>query len=175
MKRIATVGILLVTMLCSACSTKKEEAKQANVTDIVKDVEAAYGDEFVATNVLDDATIKELIGIDPEWCEQLYAANSMMGIHPDLFVAAQAKTGDLDKVREAVETYRQNLVDSTMQYPMNLLKIQASRVDVYGDYVFFTLLGFIPMEVEEQGDDAILAAYEEQNQKAVDVIEGYLK
>lgn len=174
-RRLAAMGLLVVTMLCSACSAKKEEVKEANVADIVKDVEAAYGEDFVANNVLDNEMIKELIGIDAEWCEQLYAANSMISVHPDMFIAAEAKEGDLDKVKDAVESYRESIVSDTMQYPMNIQKTQASRVDVYGNYVFFTLLGFIPMELEDQGDDAMLAAYQELNQKAVDVIESYLK
>ena len=57
-----------------------------------------------------------------------------------------------------------------MQYPMNQIKVQASRVEQVGNYVFFILLGDIPMEVEEKGEDAILAAAKEQAQIAVDAI-----
>ena len=36
------------------------------------------------------------------------------------------------------------------------------------------MLGTVPMEVEEQGDDAILAEAEAQNQIAVEAIRGVL-
>ncbi|MDO5519209.1 MAG: DUF4358 domain-containing protein [bacterium] len=188
MKRRVTALLLgSMMILLSACGKSNNNDNENNaendttvnnnvaVEDIVKDVETAYGDDFVATNVLDHQTIKELMGIDPDWCEELYASNSMIGMQKDTFIAAKAKPKDLDKVKNAVTAYRDAMVADTMQYPMNIEKIQASRVDVYGNYVFFTLLGFIPSEVEEQGEDKILAAYQEQNQKAIDVIESYFK
>ena len=59
-----------------------------------------------------------------------------------------------------------------MQYPMNLPKIQASEVKVYGDYVFFIMLG----AADEEGldEEAALKFYQEQNQVAVKAIEGVL-
>ncbi|MDO5294370.1 MAG: DUF4358 domain-containing protein [bacterium] len=186
-RRVIALLLGSIMVLLAACgkSDNNDNANDAEngetvtnnveIEDIVRDVETAYGEEFVATNVLDNQTIKELMGIDPDWCEELYASNSMIGMHKDTFIAVKAKPEDLEKVKDAVTAYRENMVADTMQYPMNVEKIQASRVDVYGNYVFFTLLGFIPNEVEEQGEDKILAAYQEQNQKAVDVIEGYLK
>ncbi len=181
-KRLAMMLVLSITLLLVACSKKdnasEEESSVRNdvaIADIIKDVQEAYGDDFVATNVLDDATIKELMGIDAEWCDELYASNSMIGVHKDTFIAVKAKPEDLNKVIEAVNAYRDAMIDDTNQYPMNVQKIQASRIDVYGNYVFFTLLGFIPTGVEEQSDDEILKAYQEQNEKAVEVYESYFK
>lgn len=179
-KQVAVMLLMSMAVLFSACAKKDNSLKEKDTTtntvaiaDVIKDVEAAYGDEYVATNILDDETIKELIGIDADWCNELYAANSLVGTHKDILIAVKAKPEYLEKVLLAINEYRDKLIDETVQYPLNMQKIQASRIDTYGNYVFFTLLGFIPSEVEEKSDDEILAAYQEENLKAVDVYESY--
>ena len=52
---------------------------------------------------------------------------------------------------------------------MNLLKIQASKVETVGDYVFFVMLGTID-EMAYTEDSDMIKAYEEQNQIALDII-----
>ncbi len=62
-------------------------------------------------------------------------------------------------------------INDTMQYPMNLLKAQASRIYTKGDYVFFFMLGFIENELEETAtEEEQIDAYKEQNQIAVDAV-----
>ena len=70
-----------------------------------------------------------------------------------------------------MQAYRKRLLDDTMQYPMNLIKIQASQVVRYGNYVFFLMLGEVSMEDMERGDQAALEAAQAENQKAVDAVE----
>ena len=55
-----------------------------------------------------------------------------------------------------------------MQYPVNAVKIQASKVIAYGDYVFFVCLGEIPDDLDEDNEEAILAEAMKDNQIAVD-------
>ena len=68
------------------------------------------------------------------------------------------------------ETYGVSLVNDTMQYPMNLGKIQASRVERIGDYVCFVQLGADTSSVEEQGDEAVITYCQEQNELALEAI-----
>ena len=50
-----------------------------------------------------------------------------------------------------------------MQYPMNMPKIQASRVIRKGDYVFFLMLGYISSEEEELDEEKQVEAFQKQN------------
>ena len=76
-----------------------------------------------------------------------------------------------EEAKKALDAYRETLVNDTMQYPMNISKIQSSQVYVVGDYVFFIMLGQIPDEMLEQGDESeMLKASQEQNQIAIDAI-----
>lgn len=187
MKKIISLALVMVMMLALvACGNKGSETPQTTpeptpeainvpVKDIATKVAAAYGDDYAATMDLDETTIKEVIGIDPAWAEEIHAAGAMISANCDKLIIVKAKSENLEDVKKAMNTYRDALVADLMQYPMNQLKIQASQVDVYGNYVIYTCLGFIPMEVEEKGDDAILEAYKAENQKAVAVYDELLK
>ena len=98
----------------------------------------------------------------------------MMSVHVDTFIAVHANEGQADTVEEALNSYREYLVNDTMMYPMNIGKVAACRVYRNGDYVFFIMLGSIPLEVSDQGDEATKTYAEEQNEIAVKAIEELL-
>ena len=80
------------------------------------------------------------------------------------------------KIKNKLTAYRQGLINDTMQYPMNLLKIQASKVYVKGDYVFFIMLGYVDSNTEETStEEQVIEAYKAENQKAVDAINALFK
>ena len=59
-----------------------------------------------------------------------------------------------------------------MQYPMNIGKIQASQVEVVGDYACFIQLGADTVDMEDE--DAIRHC-QEQNEMAVKAIESVVQ
>ena len=61
-----------------------------------------------------------------------------------------------------------------MQYPMNVGKVQASRIETVGNYVMFVQLGGDTMQAAEEGDEAVVAMCQEINDKAVEAIRGRL-
>ena len=93
----------------------------------------------------------------------------------ETFIGVKAKEGKGDDVEKALTEYRERLVGDTMQYPMNVSKIQASQVVRHGDYVFFVMLGGPDDAAMEQGDEAALKSAEENNKIAIDVIDGFFK
>ena len=90
--------------------------------------------------------------------------------HVDTLLIIHAKDGKVEEVENALNAYRDSLVNDTMQYPMNLGKIQASRVERIGDYVCFVQLGADTSSVEEQGDEAVITYCQEQNELALEAI-----
>ncbi|BBF44766.1 protein of unknown function DUF4358 [Lachnospiraceae bacterium KM106-2] len=175
MKKTSILIVTVLLMLAVAGCSKKEEKKQeyrndVKVSDLVESVKETYGDEYIPNVQYTEEEIETIFGVKKEWFEEAIAEGPRMSANVDTFVAVKAKKDSVDKVKEALEAYRDGLVKDTMQYPMNQLKIQGSRVTVVGDYAFFTMLGVIPSDVEEQGDDAVIQKAEELNQKAIDVI-----
>lgn len=134
-----------------------------------EEIKTAYGEVYVPNMPFTKENLDEQFGIKADWYDAAIAEGPMMSAHVDKFIAIHATEGNLENVQNALNKYRETLVADTMQYPMNLLKIQASKVETVGDYVFFIMLGTID-EMAYTEDSDMIKAYEEQNQIAIDII-----
>jgi len=132
-------------------------------------VVALVGEEnYVANMPYDTATLSELFGIDSTWYDAAIAEGPMMSVHVDKFVAIHATEGNVENVAKALNEYRDVLVADTMQYPMNVAKIQGSVVETVGDYVFFSMVGSLDiMDYPEESD--LIDAYTEINTQVIDI------
>lgn len=181
-KTILSVIMIAVIFSMSACSGNKAGngadtgaiTNDVSIEELHNAVKSAYGEDYIPSMPYDDASLMDVFGVEKAWYEEYIAEGPMISAHVDTFVAVKAKNGSIEDVKKALNEYRDKLLADTMQYPSNLAKIQASRVVSYGNYTFFIMLGIIPMETEEEGEEAMLTAYEEQNGKAVTAIEGLL-
>lgn len=193
LKKILAAG-LIVTMALSfaACSksnndnnndnnkntessTDKEQQVNVKLTDIRDAVKEAFGEDYIPNMEYDDAFITDTLGLTADDYDEIVAEGSLVSFHIDTFIAVKAKSGKADVVEERLNSYRDYLINDSMMYPVNAVKIQASQVVRHGDYVFFVSLGVIDMETQEQGDDAILALAKEKTKLAVDTIDSFFK
>jgi len=113
----------------------------------------------------------EVIGIDMSNVESFIAEMPMMSAHVDTFIGIKAKEGKADQVEEELKAYHNNILENSMQYPMNEDKVKASQVIRKGDYVFMMMLGQIPDETIS--DTAAFA--KEQMQIGLDKLEEIFK
>lgn len=109
-------------------------------------------------------------GLTADMYEDYMGEMPMMSTHVDTLLIVKAKEGQADMVEETLEAYRTDLVENSLQYPMNMGKVQAAMVGREGDYVSFVLLGGDLAAVEEEGDEAVIAYCKEQNQRVMDII-----
>lgn len=108
-------------------------------------------------------------GITADMYEDYMAESPMISANVDTLILIKAKEGTVEAVEEALTAYRENLVNDTMQYPMNIGKIQASRIERIGNYVCFVQLGGnIDMDAS---DEEVITQCQEQNELAIAVIE----
>lgn len=173
---MSATGIVTVNNVKVAQAAKKK-VKAPSLKKIHKAIVNAYGDEFVANVALTSDEIKERYGIAPSWYTAISAEIPMISTNVDTLIIAKAKNNNTKKkIKNKLTQYRKSLIKDSQQYPMNLIKIQASKVYEKGDYVFFIMLGFIDDSVEQSGDDSkILAAYQAENKKAVKAINALFK
>ncbi|WP_167955774.1 DUF4358 domain-containing protein [Anaerosporobacter faecicola] len=171
------VGVMALSLVaCGKKNENKEEAvKDVELSTIHSAVSEAYGDSYYPNMDYDAETLENIFGVKAEWCEEFIAQGPMMSASVDTFLAIKANEGNVQNVVDALQSYRDYLINDSMQYPTNKVKVQASEVKKVGNYVFFILLGEIPMEVEEQGEDAILATAKEQVAIAVNTIDELFK
>ncbi len=147
--------------------------KAPTIKKIHKAVADAYGENFVANYALTAEEANERFGLSSGWYKAVSADIPMISTNIDTLVIVRSKNAkSKKKIKKALKNYQQVQINDTMQYPNNLLKAQASKVYVKGEYVFFIMLGFIDNALEEAGvEEDMIEGYREQNQIAVDAID----
>ena len=155
----------------------KKKAKTPSVKKIRKAITDLLGENYLANMSLTKDEIKERFGLQPSWYTDVIAEIPMMTAHVDTLVIAKAKNKNTKKkIKKQLTDYRNILINDTLQYPMNLLKIQASKVYVKNDYVFFLLLGHVDSSSEETStEEQIIEEYKAEIKKITDTINSLFK
>ena len=143
----------------------------SDVTDAVK---KAYGENYLPSMDLTADDLSSRFGLNSDDYAAAYGQVAMISTQVDTFVAVEAKEGKADAVASALNSYRDDLVNNSMQYPMNIPKVNASRVYQKGNYVFFLMLGAAAPNDVMDDEAASLTFYQQQNDIAVKAIDGVL-
>ena len=184
MKRMLCALLALwLTLSLTAC--QKEETKTIDLNALHNEIKEAYGESYVPTEPMEGTDVNARYGLTEDMYTELIAEFPMISVNVDEFVAVHAAEGKAETVKAALEAYQKNLQENSMQYPMNLPKIQASQVISHGDYTFFVMLSFME---DPSGDGEVTsiddaAAAEEEalkkaqqdNQPAIDIINRYFE
>ena len=118
------------------------------------------------------AEFLEGFGLTADLYDEFFGEMPMISTNVDTLIVIKAAEGKLEAVEGVLNAYRENLVNDTMQYPMNLGKIQASEVKTIGNYVCFVQLGGDVMDALEKGDEAVITHCQAQNALAIEALEG---
>lgn len=138
-------------------------------------VVAALGENFWPNMEIPADFLEMTYGVTPDMYDAYVADMPMISANVDTLIIVQAKEGQVEAVEAALNAYRDVLVSDTFQYPANLGKIQASRVDVIGNFVCFIQLGADVMDALEQGDEAVITQCQEANQTAYDAMKAVVE
>ncbi len=152
----------------TATQSPKDAAKA--LQSAKKAVTDALGDNYWPDSEIPEEMLNETYGVSADLYDAYLGEAPMISVNVDTLLIIHAKDGKVEDVENALNAYRDNLVNNTMQYPMNLGKIHASRIECVGDYVCFVQLGADTSSVEEQGDDAVITYCQEQNELALEAI-----
>ena len=155
--------------------SQTETAADVSLDELLDKIKEAYGDRYAPNSEMDPQLLEDLAGLTPDLYEDYVAEMPLISTFVETFIGVKAADGKGDEVEKVLSAYRDRLVSDTMQYPMNLSKIQASQVVRHGDYVFFVMLGAADDAELEKGDEAALNSAKENNQIAIDVIDGFFK
>lgn len=152
--------------------TSQEPAKQPALNEIHEAVKDAYGENYFPNQTMEGEMLSELTGLNMENVQEVIAETPMISINPDIFIAVKAKEGKGDEVKAELEKHKDYLINESLQYPMNMAKVGATKVIQHGDYVFLLTLGGI-FEGENEEEAAQFA--EDQVKIGVDTINGFFK
>lgn len=141
------------------------------IQEIYEAVKKAYGEAYWPNMQVQGETtyMSETYGLDESWYDAAVAEISMISANVDTFIIIHATEGNLENVQKALTKYQDYLKNDSMQYPMNLPKVQGSRLETVGNYVCFMMLGQVD-ETAYDSDEEMITAFSELNQIAVDEI-----
>ena len=141
------------------------------LSTILDAVKSAYGENYLPSMDLTAEDLKTRFGLNSEDYTEAIGQVAMMSTQVDTFVAVHAKEGKAESIVSALNAYRDDLVNNSLQYPMNIPKVNASKVYQKGDYVFFIMLGAFAPDDLLADEPAAVTFHEEQNQIAIDAID----
>lgn len=130
----------------------------------------AVGENYFPNMPLDPEMLEANFGITSDMYDDYMAEMPMISTNVDTLLIIKAKDGKVEAIEEALNTYREGMVNDTMQYPMNVGKIQASRIERIGNYVCFVQLGGDVMTAMETGEEAVIQQCSQANELVIEVI-----
>lgn len=152
-------------------ASETESAVSSETVDtILGEIKEAYGETYMPNMELDPQMLKDITGITPDQYLGYAAEMPLISTFVETFIGIEAADGAADDVETALNAYRDGLLENSLQYPMNLPKIQASQVVRHDNFVFFVMLGAPDDASLEEGDEAALESAVENNQIAIDII-----
>ncbi|MDO5416152.1 MAG: DUF4358 domain-containing protein [Lachnospiraceae bacterium] len=147
------------------------EAKKVELADVQAALKEALGEQYIPSMEFDAEMFQNTFGVDAELYDSFLAEGPMISVHVEQFVGVKAKEGKGEEVEKALNAYRDNLVENSMQYPMNMPTIEASQVLRMGDDVYFIMLGRADDAAFEESEEKALESAKENNAKAVKIVE----
>ena len=155
----------------SSAASDAGEAVEGVLSGIHTGVKELFGEAYTANMAVEEDQLEERYGVKKEWVKDFIAEMPMMSAHVDQFVAIEAVSDEAaGEVEKALTAYRDKIAGDTMQYPMNLAKVQAARVERFDNYVFMVLLGETNDEAMDMSEEDQLTYYQGENQRVIDLI-----
>lgn len=157
--------------------TETAEEKPMSAEEVAETLQSAkeavinaLGDNYWPDSEIPEEMLNDTFGVSADLYDGYLGESPMISVNVDTLLIIHAKDGKVEEVENALNAYRDQMVNDTMQYPMNLGKIQASRIERVGDYVCFVQLGADTSEAEEQGEEAVITYCQEQNELALEAV-----
>lgn len=147
-----------------------EPVQESSLMYLRDAVAEALGEDYWPDSVMEPEYVQDLYGLKPDMYEDIFVETPMIGTNVDTLIIVQAKKDRVEDVEKALNTYREGEINNTMQYPMNIGKVQASRIETIDNYVFFIQLGGSSVDAEEEGEEKVMELSREQNEKALEAI-----
>lgn len=148
MKKI--IRVLLMTMsiaMIFSTGCKKEEVIKVEqevstmINKVHAGVKSSLGELYIPDMVMEKEQLEDILGVPVSDLSNFVAELPMMSTHVDTFIGVGANEDNLKTIEEGLNKYREHLIKDTFQYPMNMAKIQASKVVTFENDVYFILLG----------------------------------
>lgn len=141
------------------------------LTQLKDSVKELLGDKYWPEVDLTKEELEQKTGITEDMYVDFLAEKQVLDAHIDTMIIIHAKEAHVGEVEQALEKYRAYIIEQNKNYPQNLCKAEASRMETIEDYVCFVQLGADTTIVADKGEDAMIAYCQEENERALYVLE----
>lgn len=152
-------------------STGQGERQFYTLVELEGEVKELLGDNYWPEVNLSAAELEKLTGITEDMYVEFLAERQILDAHIDTMIIIHAKEDYVGAIEQAIETYRSGLIEQNKNYPQNLSKARASRIETINDYICFVQLGADTTALADRGNEAVMAHCLEENEKALYVLE----
>ena len=149
----------------------QNKEKFVTLTQLKDSVKELLGDQYWPEVSLSKEELEQKTGITEDMYVDFLAEKQVLDSHIDTMIIIHAKEAHVGDVEQALENYRTNIIEQNQNYPQNLCKAEASRMETINDYVCFVQLGADTTIVADKGEDEIIAYCQEENERALYVLE----
>lgn len=149
----------------------RSKDKFVTLTQLKDSVKELMGDQYWPEVDLTKEELEQRTGITEDMYVDFLAEQQVMDAHIDTMIIIHAKEAQVGAIEAALEQYRENLIEENRNYPQNLCKAEASRMETIENYVCFVQLGADTTIVADKGEDEIIAYCQEENERALYVLE----
>ena len=149
----------------------QDKEKFVTLTQLKDSVKELMGDQYWPEVDLTKEELEKKTGITEDMYVDFLAEKQVMDSHIDTMIIIHAKETEVGAVEAALERYREKIIEENNNYPQNLCKAQASRMETIENYVCFVQLGADTTIVADKGEDEIIAYCQEENERALYVLE----
>ncbi len=139
--------------------------------ELKEEVKELLGDRYWPEVSLTQEEMEEDVGITEDMYVEYLAEKQVLDSHIDTMIIVHAKEECIGAVEQALEAYRAKIIEQNENYPQNLAKAEASRMETIEDYICFIQLGADTTAVADQGVDAVIDYCLEENERALYVLE----
>lgn len=149
----------------------QSKAKFVTLTQLKDSVKELLGDQYWPEVSLTKDELERKTGITEDMYVDFLAEKQVLDSHIDTMIIIHAKEDHVGDIEQALEQYRANIIEQNQNYPQNLCKAEASRMETINNYVCFVQLGADTTIVADKGEDEIIAYCQEENERALYVLE----
>lgn len=183
------IGLSLFTGGCAQNSSSGNEEKSSErdavntlqfgtkysvkgeVNDLRDLVAGLLGENYWPDTLFSGEELSERTGISEEMYDSFLAEYQHTGAGIDRMILIEAKEDQIENIENYLNEYRDVLLQIYEQQPQNKAKVFASRIETIDRYVCFVQLGADLSALKEKGEDEMIRHCQEENERALDIIE----
>ncbi len=152
-------------------SSYQEEEEFPTLNELEEEVKELLGDKYWPEVNLSKEELAKATGITEDMYVDFLAQKQVLDADIDTMIIIHAKEAYVGAVEQSLEEYRKHIIEENQEYPQNLGKAEASRMETIDDYVCFVQLGADTTIVADQGQEAVVNYCLEENERAIYVLE----